>query len=157
LYKNSTPSTSILYYFGVVFFLGFLSVGLFYWTATERFYPTGRKRFFILFPAFLVISMGLSLHNTVAVLEGWLGIKTPFMRTPKFNIVAKKDPYMNNTYLKPDVNLITLVEGVLCLYFVFGIVKGIQMENTGMLLFHTMLALGFGTVFLLSIKPWANA
>lgn len=101
--------------------------------------------------------MGLSLHNTVAVVEGWLGIKTPFVRTPKFNIVKKRDPWLHNTYLNQNLNLITLFEGVLCVIFTCAIVKGIQMNETSLIFFHTMLALGFGSVFLLSMKPWANA
>ncbi len=155
--KNNSMTTSLFFNFGSIFFLGFLSVAIFYWTATQRFYPNTWKSFFILFPAFLVVSMGLSLHNSIAVLEGWMGIKTPFMRTPKFNIIGKQDPWMNNTYLKPNINLITLLEGLLCIYFIFGIVKGIQIQDFSLLFFHTMLALGFGTVFFLSIKPWANA
>ena len=141
---------------GSIFFLGFLSVAIFYWTATRRFHSNTR-RFFILFPAFLVISMGLSLHNGLAVIEGWLGIKTPFIRTPKFNIVEKRDSWHDNTYLNSSVSVITILEGFLCVCFIFAIVKGIQMNDTSMVLFHTMLAVGFGSVFLLSIKPWANA
>ncbi len=155
--KNSYPGISVLFNMGSIFFLGFLSVAVFYWTASRRFYPNAHKKFFILFPAFLIISMGLSLHNSVAVIEGWLGIKTPFIRTPKFNIVGKRDPWVNNTYLNPNLNLITILEGLLCLYFIFGIIKGFQIHDGTLLLFHFMLALGFGTVFFLSIKPWANA
>lgn len=156
-FKNSNPGISVLFNIGSILLLGFLSVAIFYWTATQRFYPNANKKFFILFPAFLIVSMGLSLHNSIAVIEGWLGIKTPFIRTPKFNIVRKQDPWINNTYLNPNFNLITLLEGFLCLYFIFGIIKGLQMHDNTLLLFHAMLALGFGSVFFLSIKPWANA
>ena len=156
-FKNSYPGISALFNFGSILLLGFLSVAIFYWTATQRFYPNANKKFFILFPAFLIVSMGLSLHNSIAVIEGWLGIKTPFIRTPKFNIVRKQDAWINNTYLKPNLNLITLLEGFLCVYFIFGIIKGIQIHDNTLLLFHAMLALGFGSVFFLTIKPWANA
>ena len=154
--KNSHPAMQWFFTVGSIFFLGFLSVAIFYWTAARRFHSNTR-RFFILFPAFLIISMGLSLHNGLAVMEGWLGIKTPFIRTPKFNIVEKRDSWQNNTYLNSNVSVITILEGFLCVCFIFAVVKGIQMNDTSMVLFHTMLALGFGSVFLLSIKPWANA
>lgn len=154
--KNSHPAMQWFFTIGSIFFLGFLSVAIFYWTATRRFHSNTR-RFFILFPAFLIISMGLSLHNGLAVIEGWLGIKTPFIRTPKFNIVEKQDSWRDNTYLSSNLGIITILEGFLCVCFIFAVVKGIQMNDTSMVLFHTMLALGFGSVFLLSIKPWANA
>lgn len=154
--KNSHPAIQSFFNVGSIFFLGFLSVAIFYWTATRRFYPNSKK-FFLLFPAFLVISMGLSLHNGLAVVEGWLGIKTPFMRTPKFNIVEKRDSWIENTYLNSNLGVLTILEGFLCACFLFAAVKGIQMNDTSMLAFHAMLAIGFGSVFLLSIKPWANA
>jgi cellulose synthase/poly-beta-1,6-N-acetylglucosamine synthase-like glycosyltransferase len=155
--KNGSHGIQILFNMGAICFLGFLSVAIFYWTATRRFYPDANKKFFMLFPAFLIVSMGLSLHNSIAVVEGWLGIKSPFMRTPKFNIIRKRDPWVDNTYLNPNVNLITVLEGFMCVCFILGIIKGIQINDPTLLVFHTMLALGFGTVFLLSVKPWANA
>ncbi|HET7179448.1 MAG TPA: cellulose synthase family protein [Chryseosolibacter sp.] len=155
--KNDNPSVDALFKIGLVFLFGFFSVGIFYWTATKRFYTSPGHKFIILFPAFLVVSMGLCLHNSIAVLEGWLGRKTPFIRTPKFNIVQKRDPWSHNTYLSSKVNLITLLEGALCACFIFAMVKGVEMEQTSLLIFHGMLAIGFGTVFLSSLKPWANA
>lgn len=157
LYITNNSGIAVLYRMSVIFFIGFLSVAAFYWTATRRFYSNANRTFVILFPAFLIVSMGLSLHNTIAVVEGWLGIKTPFKRTPKFNIVGKQDPWLNNTYLSSKVNLVTLLEGLLCGCFIAGMIEGIEMGETSLLIFHAMLAIGFGTVFLSSLKPWANA
>jgi cellulose synthase/poly-beta-1,6-N-acetylglucosamine synthase-like glycosyltransferase len=155
--KNTYPGIQFLFNLSAVFLLGFLSVAVFYWTAIQRYYANAGRKFLILFPAFLIISMGLSLHNGLAVIEGWLGIKSPFIRTPKFNIVRKRDPWLHNTYLNTKVNPITLLEGILCICFALAIVKGLEMNDTTLLLFHCMLTLGFGSVFLLSLKPWANA
>lgn len=155
--RKNHPGIDVLFDIGGVFLLGFLSVALFYWTATQRFYTNPARKFFVLFPAFLMMSMGLSLHNGMAVIEGWLGIRSPFMRTPKFNIVRKKDPWLHNTYLNTKVNPITFLEGMLCVFFAFAVVRGWQMDNTSLIVFHGMQALGFGTVSLLSLKPWANA
>lgn len=155
--KGNSPQVQFLFNLGAVFLLGFLSVAIFYWTATKRFYANPTRTFFFLFPAFLVVSMGLSLHNSLAVIEGWMGIKTPFRRTPKFNITQKRDSWLDNTYLSANVSFITILEGLMCAAFIFSIVKGFQMNDTTLVAFHLMLALGFGTVSLLSLKPWANA
>lgn len=155
--KGNSPQVQFLFNLGAVFLLGFLSVAIFYWTATQRFYPNPSRKFFLLFPAFLIVSMGLSLHNALAVVEGWMGIKTPFRRTPKFNITQKRDSWLNNTYLNANVSFITILEGLMSAVFVFCIIKGFQMNDTTLVAFHLMLALGFGTVSLLSLKPWANA
>jgi len=155
--KNTNDSIRILFNLGTIFLLGFLSVAVFYWTATQRFYEKPGRKFLLLFPAFLIISMGLSLHNSLAVIEGWLGIKSPFMRTPKFNIVQKGDTWLNNAYLNASVSVITVMEAFLCVSFIIAIVKGFEINDSSLLFFHAMLALGFGTVSLMSIKPWANA
>lgn len=155
--KNTHTGIQVLFNMGGIFLLGFFSVAIFYWTATQRFHDKPLRKFFILFPGFLIVSMGLSLHNCLAVIEGWLGIKSPFVRTPKFNIVRKRDPWLQNAYVNSNVSLITVMEGFLSVSFIFAIVKAVQMDDTTLVVFHAMLALGFGTVFLLSIKPWANA
>jgi hypothetical protein len=138
---------------GNIFLLGFMSISIFYWIATKRFNKNPFLTFMNLFPPFLVVSMGLSFHNGVAVIEGLLGIKTPFVRTPKFNIIKKGEPWANNVYVHPKLNVITLMEGILCLYFVTAIVLGLYLQLNSLILFHTMLAIGFGTVFYHSVKP----
>lgn len=155
--KDAHPTIAALFKLGNIFLIGFLSVAIFYWTATTRFYTHPAKTFVVLFPAFLIISMGLSLHNGLAVIEGWLGIKTPFKRTPKFNIVERKDSWIDNVYVNSSINMITAVEGLLAVSFIWTIVRGFQMNDISLVPFHAMLALGFGTVFVLSMKPWANA
>lgn len=151
--KNSHPELKWLFNTGIVFLAGFMSIAFFYWTATRQFHNNAGRKFINLFPRFLIVSMGLSLHNGIAVLEGFLGIRTPFMRTPKFNITSKKDHWKNNTYFKPTLTLLTALEGLLCLYFIAGIGFGIYLHDNALIIFHSMLALGFGSVFYHSVKP----
>lgn len=140
------------------FFIGFIGVMIFYWVAAKAANPDFSIRYYLThLPLFLIFSMGLSLHNALAVVEGYLGIKTPFIRTPKFNVRHKTDSWKGNTYLHKTLSPITLLEGLLALYFIFGIISGIILHSYGLLLFHLMLATGFGAVFLLSIKPFGHA
>ena len=99
--------------------------------------------------------MGLSLHNGLAVLEGLLGKKSPFIRTPKFNITKKGDSWKDNVYIRPSWSWLTVMEGLLSLYFIAGIAVGIYLHDWGLIVFHLMLALGFGSVFYYSIKPFS--
>jgi hypothetical protein len=55
------------------------------------------------------------------------------------------------------LNAITLLEGLLCLYFIAAIVVGLYLHLNILLVFHTMLAIGFGTVFYYSVKPLTHA
>ena len=49
------------------------------------------------------------------------------------------------------------MEGVLSVYFIYGIFSGFKLEDYGLMLFHAMLAIGFAYVFILSVKPMNNA
>jgi hypothetical protein len=99
--------------------------------------------------------MGFSLHNSIAVLEGHFGKKSDFIRTPKFNIKTLQDSWRKNKYItkKPSINILT--EGVLTLYFAFGMYSAFVVGDTGgdfgLFPFHLMLFFGFGYVFYTSI------
>jgi len=156
--KHNHPEIKWLFDLGIIFLCGFLSITLFYWVATKRFYPIGTtKTFLYLYPRFIIVSMGLSLHNGLAVMEGLLGRKTPFIRTPKFNLSEKQKSWKGNVYVKTKINPQTILEGFLCLYFIGGIAIGLFLRDGGLLIFHAMLALGFGAVFYYSVKPSVNA
>ncbi len=43
----------------------------------------GVRRFVVEFPLLLGVSAGMALHNSIAVVEGWGGRESPFVRTPK--------------------------------------------------------------------------
>jgi len=109
-------------------------------------------KFLFLFPIFLSLSMGLSLHNSIAVIQGWIGKKSAFIRTPKFNISKKKDTYQNTIYTTTKLSRTTIMEGLLTLYFLFAIIAGILNHNKMFLIFHISLMLGYGTIFYFSVK-----
>ncbi len=109
-------------------------------------------KFAIVFPVFLALSMGLSLHNSLAVLQGYLGRKSAFIRTPKFNIKKVTDSFVTEKYKKKKLSNLVWVEGLLSLYFLFGIVAGFNQGQTSMMIFHILLFLGYGSIFFYSVK-----
>lgn len=156
--KEHNPRLGLVFDFGSIFILGFLAMGFFYWVAARSTHPHRTFRYFITnFPMFLAFSMGMALHNSIAVVEGYLGVKSPFVRTPKFNIQTKNDAWKGNHYLKSTLTPVTMMEGLLSLYFVYGIFSGIQLKDYGLMLFHAMMAIGFAYIFILSLKPVSNA
>lgn len=151
--KQQHPEVAWLFHLGIVFLIGFFSITFFYWIATKRFYTDSPgKTFLSLYPRFLIISMGLSFHNGLAVVEGLIGRKTPFVRTPKFNVTDNKESWLGNSYIRSRITGGAIMEGLLCLYFIFGIVAGLWLRDGGLIFFHLMLVLGFGSVFYFSIK-----
>lgn len=153
--KIALPQFHNLFLIASLFVLSFFILGTMYYVSSMRRFKnrlTALLNVLIIFPAFLSVSMGLSLHNGIAVLEGYFGRKTPFVRTPKFNLNKKDGKWAGNKYLKTNLNLINVMELILSCYFAFGVVKGIQLKDYGLLPFHIMLSLGFMTVFYFSFK-----
>ena len=122
-------------------------------------YGGGFKKFFSyigMFFTFFSIAMGFSLHNSIAVIEGHVGKSSDFVRTPKFNISTIKDSWKGNKYLRKKLSFNVVIEGLLMLYFAFGMysafVVGDQGGDFGLFPFHLMLFFGFGYVFFKSIS-----
>lgn len=127
---------------GSIGFLGFLSVSLFYVVSISR-NPANRLWHL---PLFLTVSMGLSFHNTVAVIEGWLGRRTPFIRTPKLSSGnGQRQAVMENSY-RSVVGAGFMVELLLGGSFAVAVACELTSGTIGFLLFHGMLAIGFCTV-----------
>ncbi|GEO06619.1 glucosyltransferase [Adhaeribacter aerolatus] len=138
-----------------LYVISLVALILFYWLSFRQLDSDRPKGLFSFIPKlflFLVFSMGLSLHNSIAVVEGFLGKKTPFIRTPKFNIRSAQDRWQHSLYAVKNVSVLSFLEGLLCLYFLFGVYLDFRLQSYGTLPFHVMLSLGFGLVFYYSIK-----
>ncbi|MDH3651602.1 MAG: glycosyltransferase family 2 protein [Saprospiraceae bacterium] len=143
-----------------IFIIGTLSIICVYYVANvsneftnpNRAFTKDVIKFVIMFPIFLAMSMGLSLHNSIAVLQGYWGKKSAFIRTPKFDIKSITDSLKKRKYLTGKLNWTTLIEGLLCLYFIFGIFLGYRINDYSLILFHLLLAAGYGSIFYYSLK-----
>ncbi len=106
-----------------------------------------------IFLSFFSVAMGFSLHNTIAVLEGHLGKKSDFIRTPKFNLSAQNKNWKENKYVIHKISPSVLFEGLLTLYFAFGMYSAFLVGGDfGYFPFHLMLFIGFGFVFIKSLN-----
>lgn len=147
--KFSNPDLGLLFKLASLFLLSFFILGYFYWTSM-KYGQSDRVRsfgeFLMLFPLFLSVSMGLSLHNAVAVLEGYSGRKTPFVRTPKFNLSNQGDSFLESAYSITKIHPMIFVEIILSAYFLGGIGLAFYLQDFGLIPFHLMLSLGFGLV-----------
>ncbi|MFK5982748.1 MAG: glycosyltransferase family 2 protein [Flavobacteriaceae bacterium] len=133
-----------------------------YWFTFKSIYGGGIKQFFKyigMFFAFFSIAMGFSLHNSIAVIEGHIGKRSDFVRTPKFNINSLKGSWKDNKYLSKNISINVIFEGILTLYFAFGMysafIVGDQGGDFGLFPFHLMLFIGFGFVFFKSLTSKA--
>ncbi len=134
--------------------LGLVGVATVYFVANLRLLPRPRTLRQVLalifyFPLLLTLSMGLSFHNSVAVIEGLLGIKSSFVRTPKFNIVGQQRGKTDRRQRNP-IGKSLIIEGLLTLLFASALVIAVSLQSYGFFIFHLMLAIGFGAIFVAS-------
>lgn len=132
-----------------LFMFSFVSLSSFYFTASylrEQSVVQALKRIFTIFIPFLTVIMGLSFHNAQAAYLGLRGKKSPFIRTPKFNVTDKKDTWHNNQYTAAKMSLTAYFECLLVLYF--GIWSGycIYIQQFSLLPFQLMLFIGYTVV-----------
>ncbi len=64
----------------------FWSISAFYMVAQRELYPKNWKRSLFLLPMLMAVGVALTIINTRAVLEALFGVKTSFVRTPKYAI-----------------------------------------------------------------------
>ena len=156
--KNEYAHLKNYFYVMSFFVLSSLIFFICYWHMYKNIYGGGFVKFFKYIGAFFTffsVAMGFSLHNSIAVLEGHWGKKSEFVRTPKFNIKTIKDGWKNNKYIKKKPSVHVILEGLLSIYFIFGMysafIVGDQGGDFGLFPFHFMLFSGFSYVFFKSI------
>ena len=144
-------------FFNIMIFFGITSILFFicYWHTYKNVQGGGFKNFLKYIPLFFTfytIAMGFSFQNSIAVLEGLMGKKSEFVRTPKFNIEVLKDKWKENVYISKKISKNTIVEGLLVIYFLFGLYYGFKLKDFGLFPFHIMLCIGYSYVFVQSVK-----
>lgn len=144
---SNHPEWSFLLHLGALFLFMTVILTINYFIAFRKHGMGDLWQFLTVFPVFLSMSMGLALHNGMAVVEGFWGRKTPFIRTPKIG----KSLWNQNKYLQHKIAPTTWMEILLGLFFGSAVAWGIWMEFYSFLLFHFMLAIGFLSIGLLTI------
>jgi len=153
--KQLHPELNTFFKLAAISLFSFAVIGIMYFTSFAKSYENKALaflHFMYYFPLFLSFSMGLSFHNSIAVLEGYVGKKSPFVRTPKFSLTKKTGGWKGKKYNKTKVKWVTIVEGLLSTYFIFGMTLSIYWKDFGFLPLFIMLALGFGVIFFYSIR-----
>lgn len=134
-----------------LFIFAFISSFIFYLYSQKDVYPDWQKRI-IYFPVFLAGSMGFSVNNTKAVLEGLLDKKSEFVRTPKYQIINKQDSWKGKKYVNKKLPYTTYIEAILAVYCFAGVIIAIATAQVAAVPFQLMFCGGFATISILSIR-----
>lgn len=150
--KSLYPEFKVVFHFSSLFILSTLIFFICYWYIHRYLFGGGLNSFMDYIKRFLLfysLVMGFSVHNSIAVLEGHLGKKSAFIRTPKFNIKLEGNSKLKNKYLSKSRSIYTYIELIFSVYFLFGLYSAFQVSEQGdfgLFPFHLFLFIGFSSI-----------
>ncbi len=127
-----------------LFFVSFFSIFLFYRKAIKE--VNSKLHPFIYIPILMATCIGLSLNNAKAVVEAIFKIKTPFNRTPKFNVKSKSDKWFLKKY-NVKINYLIIFELLMAGYFGYIVKFSILRHNFASIPFLMLFLTGFLLIF----------
>jgi cellulose synthase/poly-beta-1,6-N-acetylglucosamine synthase-like glycosyltransferase len=127
------------------------SVVSFYGTAIRYRYPNEKWRLWLI-PLAMAMGIGLVFSNTRAVLEALFGIRSSFVRTPKYNVESRGDNWLKASMkYRRKRGLLPYVELAFALYFLFAIYYAIRSNIYATIPFLLIFLLGYGYMAVMSL------
>jgi len=136
-------------------FFSSISVVLFYGTAVWYLDDRRAPRLLHL-PLVMALGIGLAFSNARAVLEALLGVKTEFVRTPKYRVEDTTDATWKRKKYKRKRGLLPLLELSFAVYFLLAILYSIKLHMWGTIPFLTLFFFGFGYMGVMSLLQTAS-
>lgn len=130
-------------------FFSSVSVFLFYGTAVWYLDKKRTPRLLHL-PLVMGLGIGLAFSNARAVLEALLGIKSDFVRTPKYQVEKNQDETWKRKKYKRKRGLLPLLELGFSFYFLLAILYAMHMRMWGTVPFLLLFFFGFGYMGVMS-------
>jgi len=129
-----------------IFLIGFIAIGFVYFLSYKNSEKNKYKsdlNFLLRLLTFMAFSIGMSLHNSISIVEALFRKKSPFIRTAKFNIQSKADNWKNRNYIINRISLLVCFEISMLFYFGAALVYAFMFNEFGLFLFHLMAFTGF--------------
>lgn len=151
LVKQSQPDLAIYFQLMSLCVIASIASVLFYMNAQMAIRADWRERIFLI-PFSLAGMMGMAVNNTRGVIGAIFNHRTPFVRTPKYNIRSTGDNWSGSRYgftrIRPDV----IIEILLAAYFVVALVTSIRLRELSLIPFQLMFLFGFTLTGFLSLR-----
>jgi cellulose synthase/poly-beta-1,6-N-acetylglucosamine synthase-like glycosyltransferase len=136
-------------------FFSSISVVLFYGTAVWYLDKKRAPRMLHL-PLVMALGIGLAFSNARAVLEALLGVKSDFVRTPKYRVEKTSDATWKGKKYRRKRGLLPLLELGFAVYFMLAIAYSARLHMWGTIPFLLLFFFGFGYMGLMSLLQTAS-
>ena len=126
------------------------SIAVFYLMSQRELYPRTWMKTFLYLPFLMALGIGLTVTNTKAVMEALFGIKSAFVRTPKYRVAKKGEKSQAAKYRKRLV-LAPWIEIFLGFYFMAAILYTFSNHNYFTAPFLILFVIGYWYTGLMSL------
>jgi hypothetical protein len=126
------------------------SIAVFYLMSERELFPKTWKKTFLYLPFLMALGIGLTVTNTKAVMEALFGIKSAFVRTPKYRVAKKGEKSQAAKYRKRLV-LAPWIELLLGAYFFLAILYTFSNQNYFTAPFLILFVIGYWYTGLMSL------
>jgi cellulose synthase/poly-beta-1,6-N-acetylglucosamine synthase-like glycosyltransferase len=126
------------------------SIAVFYSLSQRELFPKTWMKTLLYLPFLMALGIGLTVTNTKAVMEALFGIKSAFVRTPKYRVAKKGEKSQSAKYRKRLV-LTPWIELVLGAYFFLAILYTFSNHNYFTAPFLILFVIGYWYTGLMSL------
>lgn len=147
-----------LFVFDVILFWGATAPICLYYLVSQKQAGQPWLRRIIYLPLLTATGIGLCINNGKGVAEALLGHRTDFLRTPKFKIEKKSDPWKTKKYRNIFDHFVTAAEFFMGIYFLSAIAFALSFHVYDAIPFLALFCGGFFYIsFLSMIQKHASA
>jgi cellulose synthase/poly-beta-1,6-N-acetylglucosamine synthase-like glycosyltransferase len=133
-----------------LFMASTFSISSFYLVSQKELFPKSWPRALLYLPLLMALGIGLTITNTLAVLEALAGKQTAFARTPKYRVESKKDRVGAKKYRK-RLGWVPWIELLIGIYFALAVYYAIDNENYFTVPFLLLFVIGYWCTGLMSL------
>jgi cellulose synthase/poly-beta-1,6-N-acetylglucosamine synthase-like glycosyltransferase len=133
-----------------LFLASSFSIAVFYTLSQRVLFPKGWLKTILYLPFLMALGIGLTVTNTKAVMEALLGIKSAFVRTPKYRVAKKGEKSQASKYRKRLV-LAPWIELAFGAYFFLAILYTFSNHNYFTAPFLVLFVVGYWYTGLMSL------
>jgi len=133
-----------------LFLASTFSISSFYLVSQKELFPRSWPRALLYLPFLMALGIGLTITNTIAVLEALIGRQTAFARTPKYSVQSKKDRVRAAKYRR-RLGWIPWIELLIGSYFALTVYYAVVNENYITVPFLVLFVIGYWYTGLMSL------
>lgn len=134
-----------------LFLASTFSISSFYLVSQKELFPRSWPRTFLYLPFLMALGIGLTVTNTRAVFEALFGVKSAFVRTPKYRVQRRKEKSAAGSKYRKRLGIVPWIELAIGSYFAVTVWYAIYSDNYFTVPFLIIFVIGYWYTGMMSL------